>query len=153
MPEPDSPHFHQVHHLLWECYARVLPLADDLFAHDELTLPLAGTLDLVGTWPGSTAAELSRRSPKTQQAISQVVARLEKLGYVERRVGTGRGVGIYLTEAGRAAQAEGHRREEELELRVRELLGEETYTQLRETLEQANLRLRRQRVPHRPSTD
>ena len=86
----------------------MVPLADELFADGELTLSLAGTLDMVDTWPGCTAADLSRRSPKTQQAISQLVARLEKLGYVERRVGSGRGVGLYLTAAGHAAQADGN---------------------------------------------
>jgi DNA-binding MarR family transcriptional regulator len=139
--EPDSPSFHHVHHLLWECYARMVPLADELFADGELTLSLAGTLDMVSTWPGSTAAELSRRNPKSQQAISQLVARLEKLGYVERRVGPGRGVGLYLTAAGEAAQADGNRREEQLELRLRKLLGEETYAQLGEMLERASASL------------
>jgi len=133
--------FHHVHHLLWECYTRMVPLADEIFADAELTLALAGTLDMVGTWPGSTAAELSRRGPKTQQAISQLVARLEKLGYVERRIGPGRGVGLYLTAAGAAAQADGNRREEQLEQRLRELLGSETYTHLREVLERAKDRL------------
>lgn len=141
MPEPDSPNFHHVHHLLWECYARMVPLADELFADGELTLSLAGTLDMVGTWPGCTAAELSRRSPKTQQAISQLVAKLEKLGYVERRVGSGRGVGLYLTATGQAAQADGNRREEQLELRLRELLGDADHAQLGELLERASVSL------------
>lgn len=141
MTEPDSPTFHHVHHLLWECYVRLGPIADELFADGELTLALAGTLDMVGTWPGSTVAELSRRGPKSQQAISQLVSRLEKLGYVERRVGPGRGVGLYLTAAGKAAQADGNRREEELELRLRERLGEETYAQLGELLERASASL------------
>ncbi len=121
----------------------MVPLADELFEDGELTLALAGTLDMVGTWPGSTAAELSRRSPKTQQAISQLVARLERLGYVERRLGPGRGVGLYLTAAGQAAQAEGNQREEQLEIRLRELLGQKTYTQLREVLERASVSLDR----------
>jgi len=139
--EPDSPRFHHVHHLLWECYARMIPLADELFADGELTLSLAGTLDMVSTWPGSTAAELSRRSPKSQQAISQLVAKLERLGYVERRVGPGRGVGLYLSTAGEAALADGNRREDALESRLRELLGEETYAQLGELLERAGASL------------
>lgn len=119
----------------------MVPLADELFADTELTLSLAGTLDMVSTWPGSTAAELSRRNPKSQQAISQLVAKLEKLGYVERRVGPGRGVGLHLTAAGKAAQAEGNRREERLELRLRELLGEDTYAQLGKLLERASVSL------------
>jgi DNA-binding MarR family transcriptional regulator len=141
VPEPDSPSFHRVHHLLWECYARMIPLADELFADGDLTLSLAGTLDMVGTWPGSTAAELSRRSPKTQQAISQLVAKLEKLGYVERRVRTGRGVGLYLTPAGHVAQVAGNRDEERLELRLRELLGDQDYAQLGEILDRVSVSL------------
>lgn len=141
MSETDSPNFHHVHHLLWETYARMVPIADDVFADGELTLSLADMLDMVDTWPGSTTAELSRRSPKTQQAISQLVAKLEKLGYVERRVGAGRGVGLYLTAAGGAAQSDGNLREERLEQRLRELLGDETYAQLGEMLERARVSL------------
>jgi DNA-binding MarR family transcriptional regulator len=142
MRQPDSPHFHHVHHLLWECYVQLLPLSEDAFADSDLTLPLAGTLDMIGTWPGATVAELSRRTPKTQQAISQLVAKLEQLGYVQRRVGPGRGVGLYLTPAGQVAQADGNRREVLLEQRVRELLGDDTYRQLGAQLEQARGRLR-----------
>ena len=84
---------------------RVTLLGDAEFAGSGLTLPAVGALDMIATWPGSTVAELSRRSPKTPQAISQVVARLERLGYVERRLGPGRGVGLYITEAGSTARA------------------------------------------------
>jgi hypothetical protein len=70
-----------------------------------LTLSLADMLDIVDTWPGSTTAELSRRSPKTQQAISL--------------------------------------REERLEQRLRELLGDETYAQLGEKLDRARVSLER----------
>src|ERR1700743_2970781 len=117
MPQ-DSPHFHHVHHLLWECYVRLLPLSDAAFADSDLTLPLSGALAMIGTWPGETVAELSRRSPKTQQAVSQVVGRLERLGYVERRLGPGRGVRLYLTPAGETARADGNRRAEQLGERV-----------------------------------
>ncbi len=96
---------------------------------------------MIATWPGSTVAELSRRTPKTPQAISQVVARLERLGYVERRLGPGRGVGLYITEAGKTAQAEGHLREDRLEERMRELLGEQLHAELERSLDQARRRL------------
>ncbi len=141
MPEQDSPNFHHVHHLLWECYSRLTPIAEDVFEDAPLTLPLASALDMIGTWPGSTAAELSRRSPKTQQAFSQLVARLEKFGYVERRVGAGRGVGLYLTSAGEVARADGNRREEELEDRLRKVLGDQTHAKLGALLEKANASL------------
>ena len=103
-----------------------------------MTLPMGGILDMINTLPGATAAELARHTPKTQQAVSQLVSRLEKLGYVERRVGPGRGVGLYLTPAGEAACLEGNRREEELEGRIRELLGDQTFTRFRAQLEKAN---------------
>lgn len=130
-----------VHHLLWETYTRMTLLAEEQFDAPDLTMATTGTLDLIGTWPGTTVAELSRRTPKTQQAISQLVAKLEKGGYVERRVGPGRGLGLYLTEAGAAARTAGNAVELELERRLQELFGAELYEQLREVLQQARARL------------
>jgi len=81
--------------------------------------------------------ETSRRTSKTQQAVSQVVSRLEKLGYVERRLGPGRGVGLYITDAGTAAREQGHRREEAYERKVKDLVGEARFLQLKQLLEEA----------------
>jgi DNA-binding MarR family transcriptional regulator len=131
-----------VHHLLWETYTRMIAVADAEFGDAELTLPAIGTLDMIGTWPGSTVAELSRRTPKTQQAISQLVAKLEKLGLVERRLGTGRGVGLHLTEAGLKARADGNRKEQALEDRLRGMLGPELYDELEAALDRARECLR-----------
>ena len=128
-------------HVLWETYARVILLADAEFAGSELSLPAIGALDMIATWPGSTVAEMSRQSPKTPQAISQVVARLERLGYVERRLGSGRGVGLYITEAGATARAEGHRHEDRLAQQVRDALGDELHADLERLLDQARVRL------------
>jgi DNA-binding MarR family transcriptional regulator len=139
-----APHLFEVHHLLWECYMLMLPLGDVVFDDSDLSMALSGTLDLIGTWPGSTAAELARRGPKTQQAVSQTVTRLEKAGYVERRVGRGRGVELYLTDRGERARAEGHRREDLLEDRLRSIFGADTYAQLVEQLSVARERLRRE---------
>ncbi len=119
----------------------LIPLMEATFADTELTLALAGTLDEIATTPGATAADISRRSIKTQQAISQSVAKLEHLGYVERRLGPGRGVGLYLTPSGEAARADGVAREEQMELALRDLLGNDVYEQLAEALEQARPRL------------
>jgi DNA-binding MarR family transcriptional regulator len=94
--------------------------------------------------PGITVAEMSRRLPKTQQAISQVAARLEKLGFIERRVGPGRGVGLYATESGREMAAEASRAEAVLERRLRSLLGEERHRALRELLAESRAILRRE---------
>lgn len=131
----------QVHHLLWETYTRMTLLAEEQFDTPHLTMATTGTLDMIGTWPGSTVAELSRRTPKTQQAISQLVAKLEKRGYVERRIGKGRGVEVYLTEAGAAAREAGNALELQLERRLTELFGAELYAQLRAVLQQARARL------------
>jgi DNA-binding MarR family transcriptional regulator len=132
-----SPGDRHLHHLLWECYTGMLPLADAAFEGTELTLPLAGTLDQIGHRPGSTVADLSRLQPKTQQAISQLVNKLEKLGHVERRLGNGRGVGLYLTPRGEQARVECGRREEAIEARMRDMLGEATFERLRDSLEQS----------------
>jgi DNA-binding MarR family transcriptional regulator len=102
-----------------------------------LTLPALGVLDMVGTRPGSTVSELSRQTATTQQAVSQVVARLQKLGYLERRLGTGRGVRLYITDAGTAAREQGHRREQAYERKVRDLFGEARFQQLKQLLEEA----------------
>ncbi len=132
----------RVGHLLWETYTRAFLITEDEMAGSELTPAAIGTLDMVATWPGATVAEISRRTPKTQQAISQMVARLERLGYLERRLGKGRGVGIHLTDAGRAARLRGHELEDIVEQRYREVLGDQLYHQLEVTLGAARDRLR-----------
>jgi DNA-binding MarR family transcriptional regulator len=131
----------RVHHLIWETYTRMSLLAEEQFDEAELTMATTGTLDLIGTWPGSTVADLSRRTPKTQQAISQLVAKLEKRGYVERRVGQGRGLGLYLTDVGAEARAAGNALELEFEERLLELFGDDLYEQIGAVLQRARARL------------
>lgn len=133
----DQPWKHRIGHLLWEVESRVSVVGEAELADTPLTLPSLGLLDMISVSPGSTVSELSRRTPKTQQAISQVVSRLEKLGYVERRLGAGRGVGLYITDAGTAAREQGNHREEVYERKVRELFGEERFQQLKQLLEEA----------------
>ena len=132
-----QPWKHRIGHLLWEVQTRVSQLGEAELRETPMTLPALGVLDLVGAWPGSTVSELSRRTPTTQQAISQVVARLEKLGYLERRLGAGRGVGLYITDAGTAAREQGHLLEESYERKVRDLFGETLFQQLKQLLEEA----------------
>ena len=95
--------------------------------------------------PGLTVAEFSRRIPKTQQTLSQVVARLEKLGLIERRLGPGRGIGLYLTEAGQQMAEEAVTREQEVNARLRELLGAERAGALTELLRESRAILRETR--------
>jgi DNA-binding MarR family transcriptional regulator len=128
------PSKHQLNDLLWEVTTYAELMGEAALADTPLTLPSSGMLAYVDAEPGITVAQLSRRIPKTQQAISQVAARLEKLGFLERRLGHGRGVGLYVTEAGHEMAAEARRRESEIEIRLRELLGDERHDQLRRLL-------------------
>jgi DNA-binding MarR family transcriptional regulator len=137
----DASNQHRLHHLVWEMNMAMVPLMDEAFADTELTLALSGLLDEIGETPGATAADISRRSLKTQQAISQATAKAEKLGYVERRLGAGRGVGLYLTAAGESARADGIAREEQMEVGLRALLGTDMYEELAGALERARSRL------------
>jgi DNA-binding MarR family transcriptional regulator len=95
--------------------------------------------------PGMTVAEISRRIPKAQQTISSVVARLEKLGLIERRLGSGRGVGLHVTDTGREMAQVAVTHEQELNARLRELLGEERSTALTELLCESRAILREAR--------
>jgi DNA-binding MarR family transcriptional regulator len=124
-------------HLLWEASVRWMALAEPQFSDTQLSFPSTGVLGYISAFPGITASLLAREAFKTQQAISQVTGRLERLGYVERRVGPGRGVGLYITQDGERALAEGMAIEERLEGKAREVLGEELYTELKESLRQA----------------
>src|ERR1700753_1263898 len=92
-------------------------------AGTALSLPLNHLLDAVAAEPGVTVTEIARRLGKSQQAMSQAADRLERLGFIERRVGAGRTVGLHATEAGRAASADGGRRELGAEDRARPVLG------------------------------
>jgi DNA-binding MarR family transcriptional regulator len=121
-------------HLLWETSARVLLLSEPVFRDSQLSQPSIGALERIAAFPGITASELARQAFKTQQAVSQVTGRLERLGYVERRVGQGRGVGLYITESGRHALARGNEQEIEFDRRLQELLGSGPAGELRALL-------------------
>lgn len=138
---PDGPWAHYLGHLLWEVAALASILGEAELADTPLTMASLGILDTIGASPGTTVAEIARGTPKTQQAVSQVVGRVEKLGWVERRLGSGRGVGLYLTDAGQQMRVEGERREQRLEAELRGRLGDERFSQLRTLLEEARVRL------------
>jgi DNA-binding MarR family transcriptional regulator len=124
----------QLNDLLWEVTTYAELIGEAALADTPLTLPSSGLLAYIDNEPGITVAEMSRRIPKTQQAISQVAARLEKLGYLERRLGPGRGVGLHATAAGHEMADQARRREAEIETRMSGLLGRERYDQLRRLL-------------------
>ncbi|HEY0936525.1 MAG TPA: MarR family transcriptional regulator [Trebonia sp.] len=102
-----------------------------------LSLPLNHLLAAVLAEPGVTVTEIARRLGKSQQAMSQAADRLERLGFIERRVGAGRTVGLHATDAGRIASADGVRRELAAEHRTREALGPDRFDALVVLLETA----------------
>jgi DNA-binding MarR family transcriptional regulator len=135
--DPAQPWAHRLGHLLWETAARVSLIGEAELADTPLTLPSLGLLDIIEATPGITVAEISRRLPTTQQSISQTIARLEKLGYVQRRLGPRRGVGLHITQAGQQAHHEGTARGKALDQRLEDLLGAERHRDLCGRLEQA----------------
>ncbi len=128
--------------LLWEVSTYVELMGEAELADTPLSLPSNGLLVRVMDEPGVTISEIARRIPKSQQAISQVVSRLEKLGLVERRLGTGRGVGLFVTDEGRRMATDGLAREDAVEDRLRELLGRDGYEALVGQLVDSRRRLR-----------
>ena len=142
-PDPNESWAHSLGHLLWEVSARTSLLGDAALSYTPLTRASIGILDQIATRPGITIAEITRRAPTSQQAISQVVARLEKLGYVERRLAHGRGVALHVTEAGVQARVEGNALEDDFEAELRDALGAGRYDRLRELLEETNTIVKR----------
>lgn len=129
-------------HLLWEVAAQTSVLGDAEFAESPLSIPLTGLLDQIADTPGVTVSEISRRLPTTQQAVSDGAKRLEKLGFIERRLGPARGVGLHLTRAGADAHQHAAQLEETFEQRLRSLIGDEDYAHLRGLLHRARAELK-----------
>jgi len=132
----------RLYYLLWETYARTTPLADAaLNARRSMTRPQLGMLELISAEPGVTSAQIARRLPVTQQAVSQLAARLDALGWIERRLLGGRSVGLYLTKAGKHAWEAGDAADLEFEKQLASILGEARYTRLRTLLCKASTAL------------
>lgn len=127
-------HHEHLGHLLWEVFSRISALGEARFSKLELSRPSLGLLDVIATQPGISIAEIARQQPKTQQAISQVVARLESIGMVERKLVKGRTIGLYLTTLGTKARNEGAAAELAFEKELEALLGKDKYERLRKQL-------------------
>jgi DNA-binding MarR family transcriptional regulator len=86
---------------------------------------------------GTRLTELAERSGYSKQAVGEVVADLEALGYVERipDPADGRAKTITLTDRGREALGAGRRAFTDIEQRWIEQFGEERIAALRETVE------------------
>ena len=86
---------------------------------------------------GTRLTELAERSGYTKQAVGEVVADLEALGYVRRVPDPAdrRAKTIVLTPRGHQALAAGRQAFADIERRWTEQFGEERIEQLRETVE------------------
>jgi DNA-binding MarR family transcriptional regulator len=145
VPDGDAPFVGQdtLNDLLWQVTAYTHLMGEAALADSPLTVAASSMLIIVLEEPGMTVAEISRRIPKTQQTISSVVARLEKLGLIERRLGSGRGVGLYVTEAGQEMAQVALAKERETNARVCELLGQQRSAALTELLRESRAILRK----------
>jgi DNA-binding MarR family transcriptional regulator len=131
MSTDDIPDRERLGHLLWEVGARVSLLGEAALARTALSSRMAGMLEAIAADPGTSMAEISRKVPVSPQAVSQVVVRLEALGYLERRPGErGRGVALFVTEAGRKVFTEADERKEALNQELSAALGEERHEEL-----------------------
>jgi DNA-binding MarR family transcriptional regulator len=129
---------HWLVHLLWAASTRTSTLAEATLSDSPLTLAGLGVLENVAARPGVTITEMARSTPQTQQTLSQIVARLERLGLVERKLSRGtRGVALHLTEAGAQARAVAHEPIEAFEASLAEALGHQRHARLVDLLEQA----------------
>jgi DNA-binding MarR family transcriptional regulator len=125
-------------HLLWEVGARVSLLSEAALARTQLTPRSAGMLEAVRSDPGTSIAEISRRFPISPQAVSQVIVRLEKGGFIERRSGErGRGVALFMTAAGETALAEAEARKNAFDRELADALGEKRHRELIRLLTEA----------------
>lgn len=129
---------HWLVHLLWAVSTRTSALGEAALADSPLTLAGLGLLENINARPGITVAAITRRAPQTQQTVSQIAARLEKLGFIERRLIPGsRGIGLYLTEAGAHARHAMHDTVEAFEASLVSRLGERRHQRLVTLLEEA----------------
>jgi DNA-binding MarR family transcriptional regulator len=136
--DPEDRWEHWLVHLLWAVSVRTSLLGEAALADSPLTLAGLGLLENINARPGITIAEIARRAPQTQQALSQIAARLEKLGFIERRLADGgRGVALHLTPAGAHARTSAHDTTEAFEASLAAALGPSRHRRLVALLEEA----------------
>jgi DNA-binding MarR family transcriptional regulator len=124
-------------HLLWEAYYLAGSFSEPFMtARTPLSQAAIGALTKIAMEPGITASGLARAGFKTQQAASQITGRLERLGFVERRLGSGRGVGLYITASGEQAVTDGLASEREVDDRLQALVGTKRFAELRALLKE-----------------
>jgi len=127
----DSVDAKRLTHLLWEVGAHSAALTEAAFVDTPLTPATAGVLDVIAANPGTSIAEMARRLPTSAQGVSQLVSKLEAMGYLERRLGDrGHGVALFATKSGEEARREADGHKSELEDQLASTLGQRNYDQL-----------------------
>lgn len=140
-------------HLLWQVGARVLSLSETALADTPLSPASSSVLNGISVKPGASIAEMARWLPTTAQAISQIVARLERLGFVERRLGArGHGVALFVTPDGDRAREDANRRIGHLEVQLADVLGHEDHASLLELLGRARIAVERFEATAKPAS-
>jgi DNA-binding MarR family transcriptional regulator len=128
--------------LLWEVAGYVEALGEAALADLPVGTASNGLLTQILAEPGVTVTAIATRGRKAQQTVSQMAARLEKLALIERRVGAGRSVGLYLTAAGRDVAQRAIARERQVDADIRGRLGPDRYDQLCQILTECRRQLR-----------
>jgi DNA-binding MarR family transcriptional regulator len=127
----------RIGHLLWELSNRLALMIDASMGDTQLSAQSLGSLEKISETAGITVSELARCGKKSQQAVSQSISRLERLGYVERRLGKGRGIELYITSVGEQALQYGDDAEGDFEIELEQLLGPDLYERLHTSLQEA----------------
>lgn len=140
-------------HQLWQVGARVLSLSEATLADTPLSPASSSVLNAISAEPGTSIAEMARWLPTTAQAISQIVARLERLGFVERRLGArGHGVALFITPDGDRAREDANQRIGHLEVQLADALGHEDHASLLELLGRARIVVERFEAAMKPAS-
>ena len=125
-------------HLLWEVSARVSTVTDIALADSPLTPASSGLLDAVGANPGTSIAALARWLPTSQQGISQIVGRLERLGYLTRTLGPrGHGIALHIPPEGESARRDANQRLQDADRHLAQLIGQQPHDDLVDLLRHA----------------
>ena len=152
-PAPNFDDAGPLRHQLWQVGARVLSLSEAALAETPLSPASSSVLNAISAKPGISIAEVARWLPTTAQAVSQIVARLQRLGLVERRLGArGHGVALFLTPDGDRAREDANRRIGRLEARLADALGHEDHASLLELLARARTVVERFEEAAKPAT-
>ncbi|MGV3512215.1 MAG: MarR family winged helix-turn-helix transcriptional regulator [Novosphingobium sp.] len=105
-------------------------------AYGELGIrhPDGAVLLVIEANPGITQSSIGRMLKIQRSNIAPMVSRLVERGWLERRPGKGKTIGMFLTEAGRSIMPGIHKASQEGEDLLAAAIGEEAYQSVLEIL-------------------